>query len=78
MAEKKKTFEEQIAELDAIVNQLEKGEVGLDESLTLFEQGIKLTKSCQKTLDTAERKVKILMSDGDGGMHEEDFQNESE
>lgn len=77
MAEKK-TFEEQISELDKIVKQLEGGETSLEEALSLFEQGIKLTKSCQKILDTAEKRVKVLMSDGGGNMTEEDFQNESE
>lgn len=72
-----KTFEEQIADLEEIVKKLEGAEISLDESLSLFEQGIKLTKSCQKTLDTAEKKVKILMSDGDGAMTEEDFTNEA-
>lgn len=74
----KKTFEEQIAELENIVKQLEQGDGGLEKSLELFERGIKLTKSCQKTLDAAEKKVKVLMSDGDGGMREEDFINEAE
>lgn len=71
-----KTFEEQISELEGIVSELEKGEVGLDKSLELFEQGIKLTKSCQKVLDTAEKKVKVLLSDANGEMTEEDFENE--
>lgn len=71
-----KTFEEQISELEGIVSELEKGEVGLDKSLELFEQGIKLTKSCQKVLDTAEKKVKVLLADSNGEMTEEDFENE--
>ena len=61
---KAKTFEEQIGELEEIVKKLENGDVSLDESLALFEQGIKLTKGCQKILDTAEKQVKVLMSDG--------------
>ena len=56
-----KTFEQSIAELEEIVEQLENGDVTLDESLGLFEKGIKLSKSCQKMLDTAEKKVSILM-----------------
>lgn len=67
-----KTFEEQIGELERIVSELEQGDAGLDKSLELFEHGIKLTKSCQKILDTAEKRVKVLMADGDG-MSEEDF-----
>ena len=74
---KEKTFEEQIGELEEIVKKLENGDVSLDESLALFEQGIKLTKGCQKILDTAEKKVKVLMSDGTD-MVEKDFTNENE
>ena len=75
---KAKTFEEQIGELEEIVKKLENGDVSLDESLALFEQGIKLTKGCQKILDTAEKKVKVLMSDGSGEMIEKDFINEND
>ena len=50
MAEKK-TFEQSISELEEIVSQLENGDVTLDESLSLFEKGIKLSKGCQKMLD---------------------------
>ena len=74
---KAKTFEEQIGELEEIVSKLENGDVSLDESLSLFEQGIKLTKGCQKMLDTADKKVKVLMSDG-GEMVEKDFINEND
>ena len=54
MAEKK-TFEESVMELEKIVAELESGDVTLDESLSLFERGIKLSKSCQKMLDAAEK-----------------------
>lgn len=56
------TFEEQITKLEETVRLLERGDVSLDESLALFEQGIKLTKSCQEQLDKAEKKVKILIN----------------
>ena len=69
----KKTFEQSIAELEKIVSKLEGGNVTLDESLTLFEQGIKLSKSCQQMLDTAEKKVSILMTNADGEITKEDF-----
>ncbi len=69
-------FENQIAELENIVRQLESGSVSLDESLALFEKGVKLTKSCQKMLDEAEKKVSVLVSDGSGDMVEKDFINE--
>ncbi len=68
-----KTFEQSIAELEEIVSQLEGGNVTLDESLELFEQGIKLSKGCQKMLDAAEKKVSILMTNSDGEIEKEDF-----
>ncbi|MCD8390454.1 MAG: exodeoxyribonuclease VII small subunit [Firmicutes bacterium] len=78
MAKTEKTFEEQIAELEKTVARLEDGDVSLDESLSLFESGIKLTKSCQKMLDNAEKRVKVLMKTDDGEMSEEDFINDGE
>ena len=49
-------------ELEEIVTKLESGEVGLEESLKLFEKGIQLSKSCQKILSDAEKKVSVLIS----------------
>lgn len=72
MAEKK-TFEQSISELEEIVSQLEGGNVTLDESLELFEKGIKLSKSCQQMLDAVEKKVSILMTNDDGEVAKEDF-----
>ena len=77
MAEKK-TFESSVAELEKIVTRLEGGDVTLDESLTLFERGIKLSKSCQKMLDEAEKKVSILMTTDDGEIVKEEFGDLSE
>lgn len=68
-----KTFEQSITELEKIVERLENGDVTLDESLELFEKGIKLSKSCQKMLDSAEKKVSVLMANDDGEMVKEDF-----
>ena len=72
MAEKK-TFEQSISELEEIVAKLEGGNVTLDESLELFEKGIKLSKGCQQRLDAAEKKVSILMTNDDGEVVKEDF-----
>ena len=69
-------FEQQISELENIVRALEGGSVSLDESLALFEKGIKLTKGCQKMLDEAEKKVSILIDSADGEMTKKDFINE--
>ena len=57
-------FEEAIKELEEVVASLDSGENGLDESIALFEKGIKLSKECQKMLDNAEKKVRMIMSDG--------------
>lgn len=59
-------FEQAMARLETIVSDLEKGELSLDESLKIFEEGIKLSKTCLKMLDDAERKVEILIQDKDG------------
>lgn len=59
-------FEKALARLETIVTELERGELPLDESLKIFEEGIKLSKSCLKVLDDAERKVEILVQDKDG------------
>lgn len=55
-------FEDSIKELEKIVASLEKGDVGLSESLDLFEKGIKLSKECNDMLDKAEKKVSILIN----------------
>ena len=68
-----KTFEQSMTELEDIVSKLEAGDITLDASLELFEKGIKLAKSCQKKLDEAEKKVKILTSTDDGEVVAEDF-----
>lgn len=68
-----KTFEDSMTELEGIVTKLEAGDITLDDSLKLFEQGIKLAKNCQKKLDDAEKKVKILTTDETGNMKLEDF-----
>ncbi|CRI63370.1 MULTISPECIES: exodeoxyribonuclease VII small subunit [unclassified Thiocapsa] len=54
------SFEQSLAELESIVDALEKGEMSLEESLTVFERGIGLTRACQQALDVAEQRVRIL------------------
>jgi len=58
-------FESSLRELERIVEQLEAGDLPLEHSLELFEQGVRLSRECQKRLDEAERKVEILLK-GDG------------
>lgn len=61
-ASKKNNFENQLEELEAIVDQLEDGDLPLDEALKIFEKGVKLSRQCQKHLAEAEQKVTILMN----------------
>ena len=61
-----KSFESSLEELEQIVRQLEGGDLPLDRSLELFEQGVRLSRDCQKRLDEAERKVEILLRGNDG------------
>ncbi|HHH13778.1 MAG TPA: exodeoxyribonuclease VII small subunit [Thiolapillus brandeum] len=53
-------LEEALEELEEVVNQLEQGDLPLEQALKLFERGITLTRSCQRSLEEAEQKVKIL------------------
>ena len=69
----KKTFEENMARLEALVAQLERGDAPLSESLALFEEGAKLVSQCRKELDTAEQKVVKLSKGADGAPMESDF-----
>ena len=72
----KKNFEENMLRLEAVVAQLEKGEVPLDESLKLFEEGTKLIGECRTALDKAEQQVVKLMKGPDGEPIESSFASE--
>lgn len=66
-------FEKSIAELEALVERMESGDLTLEQSLKDFERGVALTRSCQKALTDAEQKVKILLSrDGEAGLRDFD------
>ncbi len=67
-----KKFEEMMQELEQISQDLEKGDLSLDESMKKFEEGIALSKKCSEILETAEKKIKILIQDEDK-LKEEDF-----
>lgn len=56
----KPKLEESLAELERIVQELEKGQLGLDDGLKRFEQGVKLYQNCRQSLEEAEKKVKLL------------------
>lgn len=66
MSEKKQTFEASLQQLEKIVRTLEDGDLSLEESLKLFETGVKLSRECQERLNQAERRIEILMQDEDG------------
>ena len=73
MIEKK--FEDAMKELEEIVKRLESGDLPLEESLKIFEEGIALSRYCFKKLEEAEKKVSILISD-ERGIRKEPFQVE--
>ena len=61
-----KTFEASLNELEKIVNQLENGDLSLEDSLRLFEEGVRLSRECQQRLVQAERRIEVLLSDAEG------------
>ena len=65
-------FEEAMKQLEEIAGELEKGDLNLDESVTKFEEGMKLSKTCSKILEEAEKKITILIQKEDE-MLEENF-----
>jgi exodeoxyribonuclease VII small subunit len=67
-------FEECLARLEKIVNELEKGELPLEKALALFEEGVQLSNSCRKELDEAEGKIEILMKQN-GKLQAEPFES---
>ncbi len=62
--EKDPDFEQALAELERLVERLERGDLPLDEALRVFERGIELTRHCQAALRTAQQKVEILLQRG--------------
>ena len=71
------TFEESMARLEQIVRTMERGEVPLEESLKLFQEGTELVRKCGKLLDEAQLQVKKIMTAQDGSPVEEDFRDEA-
>jgi exodeoxyribonuclease VII small subunit len=57
-------FEEKLTALEAVVEKLERGELSLDESVRLFEEGVKLSDACKKELETAEGRIQVLVERG--------------
>ncbi|MFB3108080.1 MAG: exodeoxyribonuclease VII small subunit [Candidatus Binatia bacterium] len=65
-AKEKKKFEEVVKELERVVEQLESGELSLEDSLAAFENGVRLVKLCNQKLTEVERKIELLVKDKDG------------
>ena len=72
MPKKELSFEEAMEKLKEIVNSLESGDFALEESLKLYEEGVKLVNLCNKKISNVEKSIKILLN-SDGELVEEDF-----
>jgi exodeoxyribonuclease VII small subunit len=62
------SFEERLTALESVVERLERGELSLDDSVRLFEEGVKLSEACKKELETAEGRIQVLVERGRGQM----------
>ena len=76
MAQKKTTFEEDMQRLEQIVRAMERGDVPLEESLKLFQEGTALVQSCQKRLDDAKLQVQKVLTDANGNPMMEDLSDD--
>ena len=72
------TFEGSLKRLEEIVAQLEDNKLALEQSLQVFEEGVKLVRFCTGRLDEAERRIEILLADKEGQLHVEPFPEEPE
>lgn len=73
MEKQNKSFETNMQRLEQIVRAMERGDVPLEESLKLFQEGTELVRSCNELLDNAQLQVKMIMTAPDGSPREEDF-----
>ena len=76
MNQENQTFEASMTRLEQIVRTMERGDVPLEESLKLFQEGTELVRNCQKLLDDAQLQIKKIMTAPDGSPVEEEFQDE--
>ncbi|MDQ1331781.1 MAG: exodeoxyribonuclease small subunit [Thermodesulfobacteriota bacterium] len=72
----KVTFEIAMKQLEQIVQELESGNLSLEDSIKKFEEGIKLSKYCSAKLDETEKKITLLLKDQDGNIIEKPFVSE--
>ena len=78
MAKRKLTFEEALAQLEEITGQIEQGKIGLEESITKYEQGMALVKQCRDILSKAEHKIQKLQERADGTLEKAEFRREDD
>ena len=71
-------LEKTLADLELLVEELESGTLSLDDAMKKFEEGVKLTRMCQKTLKEAEQKVELLLQNSDGEDELMTFDNKNE
>lgn len=71
--EENKSFEDLMQTLENIVQTLEKGDLNLDESVEKFEEGMKISKECNKMLENSEKRISILLENSNGEIEEESF-----
>ena len=74
MEEQNINFEESMKQLETIVQELESGKLNLDDSMKKFEEGMKISKNCSNYLEKAEKKITLLVQDGNGEIKEESFE----
>ena len=71
-------FEEQLTALESVVETLERGDLALDESVRLFEEGLKLSNACKKELEAAEGRIQVLVEQGRNAMRVVDLDEEKD
>jgi len=76
--QRKGEFEKSLVRLEEVVKRLESTDLSLDEAMKLFEEGVKLSRECQKQLEEAEGKVEILLKKADGKIVAQPFEPENE
>ena len=76
MEKQNKSFENNMQRLEQIVRAMERGDVPLEESLKLFQEGTELVRNCNELLNNAQLQVKMIMTAADGSPREEDFPHE--
>ena len=76
MDKQNKSFESNMQRLEQIVRAMERGDVALEESLKLFQEGTELVRSCNELLENAQLQVKMIMTAADGSPVEEEFHHD--